>query len=143
MSMDEFTATHLIACAGAAVDSKCASAMQAFLTAQTSDIYRFVMSHWLQEDQLRRASLVWVVDDTAYLSAVDFALANQIAILVPEANAAMKHICVAADCGMYYRDTADAQLCLDFLLSNDSIRRRMGANGQAYARNRLAKACAR
>lgn len=140
--MSEPSVEHLVVCAGARVESKCASAMDRFLAAQSSDVYRFVMSDWLEEDQLRRASLVWVVDDNADLNSIDFALANQIPILVPETNTAMKQICVTANCGMYYREAADAQACLDFLLGNETARRGMGANGEAYARNRLARASA-
>lgn len=141
--MRETAPEHLIVCAGARVDRKCATAMESFLAAQSYDVYRFVMSDWLYEDQLRLASLVWVVDDTARLGVIDFALTNQIPILVPENNAALKNVCVAAKCGLYYLGDADAKACLEFLLTNDGIRKRMGANGHAYANNTLAKASGR
>jgi len=141
--MSNVAAERLVVCAGAHVKPECASAMEDFLAAQESDIYRFVMSDWLSEDQLRGAALLWIVNDSAIWDPVQFALWNEIPLLIPEANTTLKQICVSANCGMYYRDAADARLCLEFLLANDGIRKRLGSNGHAYVKRQSAKAFAR
>jgi hypothetical protein len=133
--MNKQAAGRLIACAGIHMNSECARVM-----AESGDEYRFVMREWLSEDQLRLAALLWIVDDSAPWSDVRFALTHRIPLLVPENNAPMKQICMNANCGIWYRDEAGARLCLESLLADDALRKRMGANGQAYAAS--SKVCA-
>ena len=53
-------------------------------------------------------------------------------LLVPEENPALHYLCESARCGIWYSDEIDARKCLEYLLTNNSVRERLGANGRDY-----------
>lgn len=130
--MNKVATAEVIACAGTTTSGECARIMAAFERTGQCDKYRFVMAKWLSADQLRRAILLWIVDNSQPWDKIHLALSHRIPLLVPEGNSAVAQLCVSADCGIWYRNEADARLCLEYLLSSDTIRARLGANGQAY-----------
>lgn len=123
---------QVVVCAGRCMKSECALAISDLDFGGEGSKYRFVMREWLSQEQFRQAALLWIVDDPAPWDEVDFALSHAIPLLVPAGNALLMGVCVSGNCGLWYRDEIDARLCLEFLLSNDAIRERMGANGRAY-----------
>src|SRR5690348_2520968 len=135
--MNEPATEQIVVCAGDRVKEACARVIENFPGHPQRNSYQFVMSKWLDEDQFRRAAVLWIVDDSEPWKPVHFALCNQIPLLVPEDNIAMKQICVSASCGIFYGDAAEARACLEFLLTNDIIRQAMGANGRAYVLHHL------
>jgi hypothetical protein len=140
--MNELPPQRLIICAGIRVQPACAQAMEDFQENQRRDVCWFIMSEWVDDDQYCRATLLWVVDDSEPWEAVHFAMRNRIPLLVPEDNEPMKQVCLSAGCGMFYRDAPEARTSLEFLLTNEAVRRQLGANGQAYIRQ-LSRASAR
>ena len=137
--MSEPSPHRLIVCAGVSVNVECGEAMGEFLKSHSQNTWRFVMSEWLNDDQYKRAALLWVVDDSEPWEAVQLAMSNRIPLLVPEDNEPMKQVCMSARCGMFYRGPSEARACLEFLLTNEVVRPQLGANGQAYLRQ-LSKA---
>jgi hypothetical protein len=140
--MNELPPQRLIVCAGIRVQPACAQAMEDFRQDQPLGVCRFIMSDWLDDDQHYEATLLWVVDESEPWEAVHFAMSNRIPLLVPEDNEPMKQVCLSAGCGMFYRDAPEARTSLEFLLTNEAVRRQLGANGQAYIRQ-LSKASVR
>lgn len=130
--MNKLAAGQLIVCTGIRMNPECARVIADLGNAGRGKNEQFVISEWLSEDQFRRAVLLWIVDDSAPWGDVRFALGHRIPLLVPENNAPMKQVCVSANCGVWYRDEIDARECLEFLLADDSLRERLGANGEAY-----------
>lgn len=130
--MNELPRHRLIICAGIRVQPACAQAMEDFQENQRRDDCRFIMSEWADDDQYNEATLLWVVDDSEPWEAVHFAMRNGIPLVIPEDNEPMKQVCVSAGCGMFYRDAPEARTSLEFLLTNEAVRRQLGANGQAY-----------
>jgi hypothetical protein len=130
--MDEACSRRLIACAGRRVRPECAKAIEDFLSDQLSDKYQFLMSEWLSPDQFRRATILWVVDDSEPWNDVHFALRNRIPLVIPHDNLLMKELCITASCGMSYGDANEARYCLTVLLHDDFVRQHLGANGHAY-----------
>lgn len=130
--MNNVAAGEIIACAGFSITRECARVIEEFGHNDQRNKYQFVMTNWLSADQLRGAILTWVVDRSSPWDSIHLALSHRIPLLVPEANAALTEFCVNANCGIWYRGEADARLCLEYLLSSDTIRERLGANGQTY-----------
>lgn len=90
------------------------------------------MADWLKEDQFCCADLLWIIDGSAPWASVEAALRNRIPILVPDSNPAMKELCLAAGCGLFYFDAAEAQSLISVLLGNQALRIQIGENGRAY-----------
>ncbi|MBV8808487.1 MAG: hypothetical protein JO033_07415 [Acidobacteriaceae bacterium] len=130
--MSEAALRQLIVCAGNRIAAACAQAMEDFSASQQGNRCEFSMSEWLDETQFRQAALLWIVDDSQPWNTVHFALQNQIALLVPADNIPMRQLCINASCGVFFQDAADVRACLEFLLTNEVARTRMGANGRAY-----------
>jgi hypothetical protein len=131
--MSEMVSERLVICAGFRVRADCAEAIQSFATPCASPC-RFMMYDWLPAEELRRAMLLWVVDESEPWQAVQFALNHYIPLLVPDASWPMKELCLRANCGIYYRDSAEAGACINFLLADEEIRKRMGVNGHGNFR---------
>jgi glycosyltransferase involved in cell wall biosynthesis len=104
-----------VACVGKEVDSMCAAVMED-VASQHDGRIRFVMQNWLNEDELRLASLAWVVDAGATLKMVLPALQAKLPLLVPESNQELGELCRIANCGLWYADRAEAVECVNALL---------------------------
>ncbi len=111
----------LIACVGDRVMPKCAEAMEQ-IAKEGNATYRFIMADWLDDQQLRMAKLLWVVDEDVGLEGIVRGLANHIPLVVPERNGELKDLCNQDNCGLYYRDAEEAVECLQFFLSDEAIR---------------------
>jgi glycosyltransferase involved in cell wall biosynthesis len=53
---------HLVVCIGNQMDPECARAMHTLTSAQERHCFRFIMSDWLEEDQIKEAVMLWIVD---------------------------------------------------------------------------------
>jgi hypothetical protein len=95
---------------------------------------RFVLSDWLSTDLIAAASLLWVVSSSPPQEQIAHALQNRIPLLVPDSETRLKALCTIAGCGLYYRDSAEAYECIEFLLERKDIRSAMGINGFNYAK---------
>ena len=116
--------TPMIACAGMRFEPKVAE-----ILASAIRHARVVMVDWLEPDELQRAALLWVLDSDAELNAAVVGLKHGLPLLVPEENATLRRLCVQGECGLYYRDAAEAIACLEYLEEHESTRRAMGEKG--------------
>jgi glycosyltransferase involved in cell wall biosynthesis len=119
----------LIVCVGKCVDNECSQAMSFFRKKREEERSRFVMGDWLEKDQIREAKMLWVVDGKAKLEDVSVGMQYGIPLLVPEGNRALKSLCSSANCGLYYHDGIEAEVCLEYLLQNQETASAMGQNG--------------
>ena len=119
----------LIVCVGKCVGNECSQAMSVFRKKREEERYRFVMGDWLEEDQIREAKMLWVVDGNAKLEDVSVGMQYGIPLLVPQGNRALKSLCSSANCGLYYGNGNEAEACMEYLLYNPKAASIMGQNG--------------
>ena len=118
----------LIVCAGERVNGICGSIVHRIPT----EVCRIVMSEWIDDETLSRASILWVVDDAAEKRDVLRGMRLGVPMLVPEVNRALREICVNGKCGIYYATCDDAEGAIFYLLENESVRKTMGDNARQY-----------
>jgi hypothetical protein len=90
------------------------------------------MADWIGDAELARARVLWVVDRSAGLAHVLRALRRGVPLLVPQDAPELRELCVAAGCGLFYRDPAEAIRCLEHLVADGATRRALGENGRAF-----------
>lgn len=127
--IDQAYEETIILCIGKIVSPICTKAMDIFFKEPEQRIYRFVMSDWLAEDLFKKAKIQWVVDEKINHKEVIFGVENRIPLLVPENNEKLKKLCIEGNCGLYYKDALEAEVCLEFLNNNEMERIAMGQNG--------------
>jgi glycosyltransferase involved in cell wall biosynthesis len=125
-------APWLVACAGERAGENAAEVMEG-LTPDDAREYRFVSVEWLAGDQLERASVLWITDDSIPWSTVRTALSHRVPILTGDTNTEMRALCSRENCGLYYSSPAEAIETLRFLATHEEIRVALGLNGAAYA----------
>jgi len=125
-------ARRLVACAGGRFDERCAQAVRMFFARRMDNPPYLVMSDWLGEDELVQAAVLWVVDSQAGAEVIEEALRAGLPLLVPGDHAALRSLCDTACCGLYYNDAAEAVHCLEYMIRDEGLRFRMGANAHSY-----------
>lgn len=60
------------------------------------------------------------------------ALQRQVPIIVHEGADELKELCLVSNAGLFYSDLDELQECLDLLLSNEPLRKALGANGRRF-----------
>ena len=89
--------------------------------------YKLVMCDWLDEDRIRKAKFLWILDKNIDWKAAMIGLRNKIPLLVPEEHEKLKELCVDENCGMYYgNDPIELEVCLKYLTINESVRTSWG-----------------
>jgi len=120
---------NLIICLGREIPPECVEGFNNFVSASERD-YKLVMCDWLDEDKIREAKFLWILDKNIDWEAVMIGLRNKIPLLVPEEHEELKKLCVAGNCGLYYKnDPIELEVILKYLTINKSIRKAMGENG--------------
>ena len=120
---------NLIVSLGRKIPPECIEGFKKFLSASELD-YKLVMCDWLDEEKIRQAKLLWVLDKKIDWKAVMVGLRNKIPLLVPEEHEKLKEFCVVGNCGLYYRnDPLEIEVFLEYLTTNESVRKAMGRNG--------------
>jgi hypothetical protein len=114
----------LVVCVGKHFSPICAAAIDTL--SRKSGAPRFVMREWIDDALLSTADVMWVVDDD--VPAQQAMLGAAAPLLVPAAAAALRRLCVEANCGLYYGDQEQAVACLEFLLQNAPTRKALGHN---------------
>jgi glycosyltransferase involved in cell wall biosynthesis len=123
---------NVVVCAGRRVDPACALAMDAFANQRDEHACAFIMADWVDEDIVSGAALLWVVDGEAEFGQVPDLLRHGLPLLVPESNGKLRDLCSLTNCGLYYGDAQEAEVCLDYLLRNREEAEVMGRNGLAF-----------
>jgi glycosyltransferase involved in cell wall biosynthesis len=122
-----------IVCVGSRIDWQCADAIDRITRAGSHPDWRFVMSGWLNGDY-SGAAVAWVTDSSAGLDEVHPLLAARIPALVPESHAALRQLCSAAHCGLFYQSPDEIEACLELLVSDTALRAELGDNGLRHTR---------
>ena len=128
--MIEGSGQHLIVCAAHEVDSISREILETYPLQKN---IRFLMHEWLTDRQLQRADLLWILDASPHWSAVLPSMSAGIPILAAEWNTEIKTLFDAAGCGLSYATDTEARDCLAKLLTDQTLRRRLGDNAQSYA----------
>ena len=122
----------LIACAGNRFEDEAAEAVDWIDRSRQHDSWRFAMHDWLAGTTIARPKVFWVVDDATPVEGVYAALQSRVPLLVPDNHPELKELCRQENCGLYYRNAAEAFECLEYLLSSSAVSSAMGYNGFAY-----------
>ena len=122
------TDDRLLVCVGKHFHPLYARALDRFL-AESSQQWRVVMADWLEEEQLRRADALWVVDRDAGVADVLPGLRNKLPLVVPQESSELRALCTHGRCGLYYGSAAEAAGCLLHLAAEEETRAALGRNG--------------
>ncbi|MFC3771473.1 glycosyltransferase family 4 protein [Paenibacillus sp. GCM10012303] len=122
---------NLIALVGDKINNDFANAINR-LDAGIQKKYKFVHADWLQNDQLLNAKILCVVDSKKWLEYTMLAINNGIPLLVQESIEELKDICLKANCGLYFSDSTEAELCMKYLFANETVRSELGINAKDY-----------
>jgi glycosyltransferase involved in cell wall biosynthesis len=132
---DSQTEDNLIVCLGKNLNIGCTQTMDIFIK-ENGRKYKFFMLDWLPEDVIKKAQLLWVVDNNVDTKQAMVGLRNHLPLLVPENNLKLKNLCREEKCGLYYNNALEASVCLEFLVKNKEIQKSMGNNAfQAFYEN--------
>ncbi|HZP41888.1 MAG TPA: glycosyltransferase family 4 protein, partial [Candidatus Binatia bacterium] len=122
-------APRVFACAGRRIDVACGWAMNA-LARQGDPRWRFVLADWLDDDALRDALALWVVDRGAGVETVVRGLRLGVPLVVPEEAPELSALATDERCGLTYRDAFEAVRCLEALAEDAAARHALGARGR-------------
>ncbi|MBI5675434.1 MAG: glycosyltransferase [Nitrospirae bacterium] len=117
----------LILCIGKKMQPECSEAIDIFLKGRKEDC-KFLMADWLNEGDIKKAKLLWVVDREVSLKEINKRLVNRLPLLVPYYNEELKKLCINEKCGLYYKDEIEASVCLEFLMDSIEILSAMRQN---------------
>jgi len=120
--------SFFIACAGNRFNADISEAIES-LPRYGPAARRTVMADWLDENDLRSASLIWVTDPALSAANVQPLLRSHAPLLVAESNEELRNLCRDFQCGLFYRDAREAVACIDYLAANPAIAKAMGKNG--------------
>jgi glycosyltransferase involved in cell wall biosynthesis len=128
----------LIVCLGRKIPPECVEGFNSFLSAGERD-YKLVMCDWLDEYRIRKAKFLWILDKGIDFKSGMVGLRNKIPLLVPEEHKKLKEFCMVENCGLYYKsDPIEIEVFLEYLTSNESVRKIMGRNGyKAFYKGRF------
>jgi glycosyltransferase involved in cell wall biosynthesis len=127
---NEIAGAHaIIVCHGKHVDATCADTLKLFSKKFSVQKILFILSDWLDEDQLKSGTLFWIVDECEDLAAVHFGLRYKLPLLVPEKSQELKNFCEKVHCGLVYQNCRDAGCAILSILNNDKERVMMIKNG--------------
>jgi len=86
------------------------------------------MLDWLEDEEIKDAHLLWVVDKGAAIEDIYRGLINKLPLIVPEYNTRLKDLCVDSKGGLTYETASDVVAIIEYLNRNEDIRRAMGDN---------------
>ena len=95
------------------------------------------MREWLSREEWDQAVLVWATDHTIEYEDIEEGLSRGLPLLAPEDNGPLRDLCISYDCGLFYRNVAEALAALRLILDQSEPRHALGARalrGLAIAR---------
>jgi glycosyltransferase involved in cell wall biosynthesis len=124
--LNTFQKHSLILCLGKKMHQQCINALHN-LQNREDQLFIF-MADWVEDNLVQTAKVLWVVDETINPNDISVGLRNRLPLLVPEKNKYLKTFCTNNNCGLFYADDIEAQVCLEYLLDNEEIRTLLGIN---------------
>ena len=131
LRMRSTAGVHSLVCIGQTFSTVARQALRQIeqLLAQSVLPWRILMAAWLDEAQLKQATLAWVIDQDVDFEQVWVGLRNQLPLLVPEQAQELVQRCVSHQCGLSYRDADEAVTGMQRLVADASLRTTLGRNG--------------
>jgi glycosyltransferase involved in cell wall biosynthesis len=121
---------RIILCSGEYVSPECAHVITQFYNNAHNNRYRFIMSDWISPEEWEAVDLLWIVDDKGNEQDLQEALKHGCPLLVPEGNRKLVEMCRVGQCGLFYADEAEAEVCLHYLRDRPSILAALGRNAK-------------
>lgn len=107
---------------GDRVDSHFSAAMESLSEESGYHLkHRFVMSSWLEEEQLKQANVICIMNLKDSAKEINFGRDNKIPFLVPASIQELKELCSLNHGSLYYHNMEEAKQCLKILLNDISI----------------------
>ncbi len=132
-AMTPQTSPQIVLCSGVCLSLTCVRAISHLNRHESVSPYRFVMSDWVSPQDWHSAKILWIVDDDGYEQDVQEALKRGVPLLVPERNTALVALCREGQCGLFYADEVEAEVCLQYLSNEPSILAALGRNAKNFA----------
>ena len=144
-SIAEHIHDWLVICCGTSVSIDCMNVLDEFNSSSNFLDTRFVMSNWITPSDWSNAALLWVVDDRWYIETIKVsirelvrtALENGIPLLVPNSNKELVDICRKGQFGLFYEDTLEAKICLEYLQKHPHILAQLSSNARLFGDSNL------
>lgn len=128
LQFNRIESSTLVVCYGKKIDQVCVDTIiKNSIDSANKKIY-FVMSDWLQDDQIKNGAVLWVVDSNIDKRFILTLLKYGLPLLVPEKNLELTNLCKSNNCGLYYKDPYDAIAAIEFFLTNTIERIKIGTN---------------
>jgi glycosyltransferase involved in cell wall biosynthesis len=122
---------RIILCSGDRVSMECAFAIEQFRQPDNGKRYRFIMSDWIEPEDWKIVDLVWVVDENGKQRDLLESMKRGLPLLVPEQNHKLVEMCRSGQCGLFYTDEIEAEVCLQYLIDRPSILAALGRNAKS------------
>ncbi|OKH31812.1 glycosyl transferase group 1 [Calothrix sp. HK-06] len=123
----------VILCCGESVLEKSFSTIAKFEESVHSSSYKFLMSDWVTLKEWEQAELLWIVDDKGNEQDILNALKLGLAILVPQQNQKLVELCRIGQCGLFYADEIEAEVCLEYFINEPLILKTLGQNAKRFS----------
>ncbi|MFB2773084.1 glycosyltransferase family 4 protein [Pelatocladus sp. BLCC-F211] len=122
---------HIILCSGDHVSPECAHVIDQFRQQDGNNRYWFVMSDWIEPEDWENVDLVWIVDNNGKERDLRESMKWGRSLLVPEQNQKLVDICRHSQCGLFYKDEIEAEVCLNYLIDRPSLLATFGQNAKS------------
>lgn len=86
----------------------------------------FVLAKWLDAEDLPEARFAWLTGASDHNDRLAQYLQAHLPILVPASDQKLVELCEAGNCGLYYRDIEELEVCLELLLDHPAIAKELG-----------------
>ncbi|PLZ70282.1 glycosyltransferase family 4 protein, partial [Fischerella thermalis] len=122
---------RIILCSGDNLSPECAFVIDQFYQHDGNKRYRFVMSDWIEPEDWQNVELVWVVDYNGKERDLIEGMRQGRSLLVPQLNQKLVELCRNEQCGLFYADEIEAEVCLQYLIDRPSVLAALGRNAKS------------
>ncbi len=122
---------RIILCSGDSLSMECAFVIDQFCQQEGNKRYRFVMSDWIEPEDWQYVDLVWIVDNNGRERDLRESMKWGRSLLVPQRNQKLVELCRRGQCGLFYADEIEAEVCLNYLMERPSLLATLGQNAKS------------
>ncbi|MEA5597535.1 glycosyltransferase family 4 protein [Rivularia sp. UHCC 0363] len=125
---------RIVLCSGEHLSPQCIRAINSFDDdTNKNQGYRFIMSDWLAPEDWEAVDILWIVDEKGREQDILNAMRQGRPILVPEQNQKLVELCRNGQCGLFYADEVEAEVCLKYLINKPSLLATLGQNAKKFS----------
>ncbi|MGJ5673549.1 MAG: glycosyltransferase family 4 protein [Nostochopsis sp.] len=125
---------HIILCSGEHLSPEFAFVIDQLYKNDTSKCYRFMMSDWIEPEDWQYVDLVWIVENNGKERDLRESMKWGRSLLVPQHNQKLVEICRHGQCGLFYTDEIEAEVCLNYLMERPSLLTTLGQNAKSVGK---------